>query len=80
MVTKLQKWGNSIAVRIPKGLARELGVQKGTDVDLKVENGRLVIAPVAPPVYSLDELLAAVTVANRHGEWDTGQSIGAEDW
>jgi antitoxin MazE len=80
MVTKLQKWGNSIAVRIPRGLARDLGVQEGTAVDLKVENGKLLVAPVARAAYSLDELLAGITAANRHGQWDTGDPLGAEAW
>jgi antitoxin MazE len=80
MVTKLQKWGNSIAVRIPKGLARDLGVQEGAAVDLRVENGKLLVAPVARSVYCLDELLAGITAANRHSEWDTGKPVGGEAW
>lgn len=80
MVTKLQKWGNSIGVRIPRSIAQDLGVCEGTAVDLKVENGKLLVTPLARPAYRLDELLAGITAANRHDDWDTGKPVGPEAW
>ncbi len=80
MITTIQKWGNSLGVRIPKGLAQDAKVEEGTSVDLAVEDGRLVIAPIKTNVYDLDELLSEITPENRHGEIDAGDAIGGEVW
>jgi len=75
---RVQKWGNSLAIRIPKPFAAEAGVSQGADVELAVSRGRLVVAPLARARYRLDELLAAVTAANRHSESDFGGPAGRE--
>ena len=80
MTTKLQKWGNSLAVRIPKALARELNAECGCAVSLEVDKGRLVVTPVKRPRYALDELVAGITPQNRHGEIDLGPPRGREVW
>jgi len=80
MVTKVRKWGNSLAVRIPKALAREIEAECGCEVNLEVENGRLVITPVKRPRYTLKELLAGITPENLHGEVDWGPPMGREVW
>ena len=80
MVTKVQKWGNSLAVRIPKALARQIEAESGCDVDLAVEDGRLIVTPVNRHRYTLEELVAGITPENRHGEIDTGPSVGREAW
>jgi antitoxin MazE len=80
MVTKLQKWGNSLAVRIPKPLAEELEAEAGVEVDLQVEDGRLTLTPVRRSGYSLDELVAGITPENRHDEVDWGPPRGREAW
>ncbi len=80
MRTKVQRWGNSLAVRIPKSFAQEVGLVADAPVELHIADGALVItrAPVAPP--TLEELLEAVTADNLHGEVDAGPAHGAEVW
>jgi antitoxin MazE len=80
MRARIQKWGNSLALRIPRSFALETALDSGAEVDLTLEEGRLVITPLARPSYSLDELLAQVTSENVHGEQDTGPSVGGEAW
>jgi antitoxin MazE len=80
MHTKVQRWGNSLAVRIPKAIADQVGLSQGALVDLGVEAGALSVRPVSPPEYCLDALLAAVTDENRHDEIDTGGPLGEEAW
>jgi antitoxin MazE len=80
MRVQVQKWGNSLALRIPKSFAAETELASGADVDLTIENGRLVITPMRKPRYTLDELVAGITPENRHAEIDTGPSVGSEAW
>ena len=80
MKTRVQKWGNSLAVRIPKSFAAEAGLAADTPVDLSLVDGKLVIEPLAPQPLTLDELLRGVTDENLHGEWDTGPAVGREVW
>ena len=78
MQTKIQKWGNSLAVRIPKPFVKEARLAYGTSVDLSVDDGKIVIDPHAEPVYRLDDLLKGVNRRNLHAEVDTGAAIGRE--
>src|SRR3990172_6513197 len=80
MRVRVQKWGNSLAIRIPKPFAAEAGVSQGGEVELAVSRGRLVVAPLVAPRYRLRELLAAVPASNRHGESDFGGRVGREIW
>jgi antitoxin MazE len=80
MRTRVQRWGNSLAVRIPKSFAAELHLDHDSEVDLTLIDGQLAVMPVAPPVFTLDELLNAVTEANLHREVDTGSAVGQEAW
>ena len=80
MEVRIQKWGNSLGVRIPKGLAQDVKVQEGATVDLAVEDGRLVMVPVRDNVYDLDELLNQITPDNCPGEIDFGAAAGGEVW
>jgi antitoxin MazE len=80
MRTRIQKWGHSLAVRIPRPFADEAGMVAGTEVDLSLSGRRLVVAPVAKPRFTLEQLLRKVTRANRHGETDTGAAVGRESW
>ncbi len=80
MRTSVQKWGNSLAIRIPKPLAEDTRLQQGVEVELTVDRGRLVAAPVQQRRYTLDALLARVTPRNRHREIDTGSPVGRELW
>ena len=80
MATRVLKWGNSLAVRIPKPFATELGLYDEAPVTLRVSEGALVIAPVSPRAYRLDDLLAEVRRSNIHGQVDSGQPRGRELW
>lgn len=80
MRARIQKWGNSLALRIPKSFAIEAGIQKETSVDVSLADGKLVITPVAKPKLTLKQLLSKVTEGNMHREVDTGPIIGNEVW
>lgn len=80
MKTRVRKWGNSLALRIPRSFADEAGLREDAPVELSVVEGRLVIQPVAQEPLTLDELLRGVTEENLHGEWDTGPAVGREIW
>lgn len=77
---QVQKWGNSLALRIPKPFAQDTGVREGTMVQLSVSEGRLVAAPIRARKIRLMDLLAKVTKANLHGEVETGPPVGREVW
>jgi antitoxin MazE len=79
MKGRIQKWGNSLAVRIPKAVAVEAGLGEDAVVDLALVKGKLVVTPQPGPV-SLEKLLAGVTSANRHHEFDFGSPAGGEAW
>ena len=80
MKTRVQKWGNSLALRIPKSFALEAGLGEDDAVELSVSEGRLVIRPIVPKPLTLGDLLRGVTEQNLHGEWDTGPAVGKELW
>ena len=79
MRAKVQKWGNSLAIRVPKPFADELGLQQDSDVDLLLEKRELVVKPV-PRRYTLKELLSGVTDENLHREVGTAAPVGDEIW
>ena len=80
MRTILQKWGNSLALRIPKTFADEIKVHEGHPVEVCVAKGRNVVAPISARDYRLDDLVAAITRKNLHGEVATGGAQGREVW
>ncbi len=79
MVTRVQKWGNSLALRIPQSFAVQARVAVGTAVDIAVEKGQLVVRPVRHR-YRLRDLLKAVDRRNVHAEVQTGLPVGREIW
>jgi antitoxin MazE len=79
MRTKVQRWGNSLAVRIPRALILEMGLAAESPVEIAVVDGQLVVVP-AEETLTLADLLAEVTPENRHGEFDTGPIVGDEAW
>ncbi len=79
MLTKVQKWGNSLAVRIPKAFADELGLENNAVVEMTLNDGQLVVK-IAPRQPTLEEMLAQVTPENIHEEIDDGGSVGREAW
>ena len=80
MKTRVQKWGNSLALRIPKSFAEEVGLEKESSVEVSLDDGRLVITPLTKQKLSLEQLLAKVTEDNLHHEVDTGPAVGNEAW
>ena len=84
METRVQKWGNSLALRIPKPLAIQVGLEPNSPVELSLRGKELVIEPVKPSDLKsdlkLDDLLSQVTEHNLHGEVDTGPATGGEIW
>lgn len=78
MKVQIQKWGNSLALRIPKSFAVESNISQGSTVEVSLEGGRIIVFPVAEPEVSLDELLAQVTPENLHGEIDAGNCVGQQ--
>jgi antitoxin MazE len=80
METSVQKWGNSLGVRIPRPLADQAQIEEGSVVEIEEKDGVITIRSVAPQEYALDELVSGITEENRHGEVDTGGSTGNEAW
>jgi len=78
MLTKVQKWGNSLAVRIPSAFAKEMGLYPDTEVELRLEDNKLVIIPNKRK--QLEELLKQITPVNVHSEIDWGERSGKEEW
>lgn len=80
MLTRIQKWGNSLGLRIPKSFAEEAGVQAGSPVDISLDNGCLVVRTARSRLYRLDDLLSGVKKDNLHEEIRTGDAAGREAW
>ena len=80
MQTKIQRWGNSLGLRIPKAFAEDAGVGAGAKIDLSIRNGELVVKPARRAKYRLEELVRKITAKNLHGEVDTGAPVGREIW
>ena len=78
MKVKVQSWGNSLGLRIPKDYAAELGVGSGSEMEVKVEAGVLLARPA--DAIPLKALLAEITADNQHSETEWGGAIGAEVW
>ena len=79
MKTTIQKWGDSLAVKIPRPFAEEIHLEENTAVDLTISSGRLVIVPTEPAI-TLESLVEQITDENRHDEIETGKRVGNEVW
>lgn len=77
MQTVVQKWGNSLGLRIPSLWAKDNNVKCGSKIEVIVEKGKIVILPLKK---SLDDMLAMVTPENIHSEVSTGNAVGKEEW
>jgi len=80
MITKVTKWGNSLAVRIPLAVAKETQLRFGETVNLASCDGQIVIVPVRQQRYQLAELLKGITPRNLHDEVSSGAVVGKESW
>jgi antitoxin MazE len=77
MKTIVQKWGNSLGIRIPSLYAKEFDLKNGSSVEISKDEGRLIIVPER---ITLKSLLSQVTEENKHEYADTGSSVGNEEW
>jgi len=80
MEISIQKWGNSLALRIPQALAKEAHLKQGGKADLRLTRGNLVIMPLARKRWTLKALLSGVTKQNLHAELKSGGPVGRESW
>jgi antitoxin MazE len=80
MHIRVQKWGNSLAVRIPKPLAEDAKVEEGTVLNLAVSEGKVIATPVKKNKQSLQQMLAKVSRKNLHAEVESGAPVGREVW
>jgi antitoxin MazE len=71
MKTRVQKWGNSLAARIPKSFAEDLGLRDGSPVEMTLEDGAVAIRPDREKAWDLEALLAEVTDENVHPAWES---------
>ncbi len=78
MQTKIQKWGNSLALRIPKSFAMNIGIKNDDFVNLEIKDGRLIISMVCEDEYFLEDLLNGITKENLHSEISAGDPVGKE--
>jgi len=80
MKTRVQKWGNSLALRIPKSFATEVGLDSDSSVEMSLKDGKLIVFRAEKPRFTLRQLLAQVTNENLHDEVETGSPVGGEVW
>lgn len=78
MRTKVQKWGNSLSVRIPKAVAEKAGLKEQDQLEIEVRDDRVVLLPKKEREYKLKDLLKGVTKKNLHKEMDFGAPVGRE--
>jgi antitoxin MazE len=79
MRARIQKWGNSLALRIPRAFAKEAHLEPNTEVEVSLVEGKLILTPIEPEL-TLDDLLAGITEENIHFEIETGPAVGKEVW
>ena len=80
MHTQVKKWGNSLALRIPKSMADQLAIKTNTEVEILIVRGQLIINPLPEPEVTLKDLLVGITEENLHREIDMGPAVGKEVW
>jgi antitoxin MazE len=80
MKTTAQKWGNSLAVRVPKSVAAQVGLKAQDDLEIIVSDGNVVLKPHIRRVYRLEDLVKGITSKNVHGEIEVGRPTGREIW
>lgn len=78
MTVVLKKWGNSLALRIPKDISNTLNIGNNSEMELSIENGALIVKPKINTL--LETLVSEINSENLHKEEDTGRSIGHEEW
>lgn len=79
MITTVQRWGNSLAIRIPKPFAVETDLQENSEVDIALDGDRIVVSP-ARKEFRLADLVRSISPQNLHREISWGDSTGREVW
>ncbi len=79
MVTTIQRWGNSLAVRIPKAFAAQAQLSEDTSIEISIDGDRIILT-AARPEWKLENLVAEITPSNRHREVPSGGHRGKEIW
>jgi antitoxin MazE len=77
MLFQVQKWGNSLGIRIPKAIAMKAGLEEGSEIDFDIEDDKIIIKRKK---QKLDDLLSKITSDNIHKEVSTGDPEGREVW
>lgn len=80
MKTSVGRWGNSLALRIPRAYATETRIAEGSEVEITLKSGALVVRAVGRKRHALGDLLKRITPANRHDSISTGGAAGREAW
>jgi len=84
MKVQFLKWGNSLALRVPKAFAQEIGASVGKPAKMEVRDGKLIVEPARPKRpkrrYQLEQLVAGIEPENRHSELEWGPPVGNEVW
>ena len=80
MRIKIQKWGNSLALRLPKAFAFQSKIRENEYVNLTLEDDKIIIEPVEEKKYTLKELVSGINSSNLHNETDFGNNVGNESW
>jgi len=78
MTVSIKKWGNSLALRIPKDIAQTLHIENNSTLELNIKDGALVVEPVNETL--LESLVSRIDADNLHTEVDTGKVVGNEEW
>ena len=78
MTVSVKKWGNSLALRIPKDIAHTMHIENDTVLELHIEKGAIVLKPSRNSL--LEELVSRIDTQNLHTEVQTGESVGNEEW
>ena len=80
MRSKVQLWGNSLALRIPKYIAKQMKINNGSDVDVLLEEEKIIIKPIKDNQELLDDMLSKINNENIHKEENFGEPVGGEIW
>lgn len=85
MVTRIRKWGNSAAIRLPTATLAKAGLALDSTVEIRASEGTVVVSAVTPTEYTLDELLDAcprtkMTLSDEDRQWLDSPSVGEENW
>ena len=80
MEARIKKWGNSLAIRIPRSLADQIDFRPDLPVSLTINGNDLTITPIREERETLERLLDQITEDNRHDEVDFGPPVGEEIW